>query len=267
MGAGRVVCHPNQLPRTSSRSPLGTAKLFPTRRNRPQQDDSGSASRPPRTRRRGSSVKRIKQLRPHRSAGSADPARIWLACARAANATSRKCNRARVPDRRSSCRGPRDRCCGASDEIPARRAATAEPRIKADVGVDQHRLPSVYQHVDADRDVGEAEPDPPMWNVRSAAQELRSGDRRLFVCAGTLKESGCDEPVVRRSFRPGSRFGRRARHMFDQRPRCCLRTSHDIALDRRHRLGRFACPLAVGMGARFGNASARAATACRESAA
>jgi hypothetical protein len=35
--------------------------------------------------------------------------------------------------------------------------------------VDQHRLPSVYQHVGADHDFGEAEPHPPMWNVRSAA--------------------------------------------------------------------------------------------------
>ena len=53
--------------------------------------------------------------------------------------------------------------------------------------------------------------------------------------------------------------------MFDQRGRNCFWTSQDIALDRRHRLGRFACPPAAGMGARFGNASAGAATACRES--
>jgi hypothetical protein len=39
-----------------------------------------------------------KATAPHRSAGLADPASTLLACARAANATSLKCNRAQAPD-------------------------------------------------------------------------------------------------------------------------------------------------------------------------
>ena len=55
----------------------------------------------------------------------------------------------------------------------------------------------------------------------------RNSGPGIGVCsfAGTRKESGRDEPVVRRLFRPESRFGWSPGHRFDQRRRNCFWTS------------------------------------------